>query len=117
MTDRTARVRELNLYRQYFGLVVAGTKMIEVRVKYPRLDDLAAGDTIHFRINGTDETCDVNFLRVTEDPDFEALLGGEVSTNVNRTADRDQQLSDIRSICDPEKEALGTIAIQIERAL
>ncbi|MEU9463017.1 ASCH domain-containing protein [Streptomyces sp. NPDC048312] len=35
MTEPTSRVRELNLHRQYFELVAAGTKTIEVRVKYP----------------------------------------------------------------------------------
>lgn len=115
MTDRTARVRELNLYRQYFELVSAGTKTIEVRVKYPHLADLAAGDTIRFRIKDTDETCDVEVLRVAEYPNFEALLDNEGPSNVNPTATRDQQLANIRTIYGPEKEALGTLAIQVRR--
>ena len=115
MTDTTARIRELNLYRQYFDLVAAGTKTIEVRVKYPHLADLTVGDTIRFRIKGTDETCEVKVNRVTEYPDFEALLDGEGPTNVNPTATREQQLTNIRAIYDPEKEALGTLAIEIER--
>ena len=115
MTDTTDRIRELNLYRQYFDLVAAGTKTIEVRVKYPHLADLTVGDTIRFRIKGTDETCEVEVNRVTEYPDFEALLDGEGPTNVNPTATREQQLTNIRAIYDPEKEALGTLAIEIER--
>ncbi|MEF9885317.1 ASCH domain-containing protein [Streptomyces sp. P9-A4] len=114
MTDRTARVRELNLYRQYFELVAAGTKTIEVRVKYPHLADLTAGDTIRFRIKGTDKTCDVEVLRVTEYPNFEALLDGEGPSHVNPTATRDQQLANIRTIYGPEKEALGALAIEIQ---
>ncbi|MFJ8788942.1 ASCH domain-containing protein [Streptomyces sp. NPDC102462] len=113
MSDTTARVRELNLYRQYFELVAAGTKTIEVRVKYPHLTDLAAGDTIRFRIKGTDETCDVHVVRVTEYGSFEALLDGEGPANVNPTATREQQLANIRSIYPPEKEALGALAIEI----
>ncbi|MFC7883391.1 ASCH domain-containing protein [Streptomyces sp. NPDC057376] len=115
MTDRTARVRELNLYRQYFDLVAAGTKTIEVRVKYPHLADLAVGDTIRFRIKDTCESCDVMVLRVTEYPDFNALLDGEGPSHVNPTVTRDQQLANIRSIYGPEKEALGALAIEIER--
>jgi ASC-1-like (ASCH) protein len=115
MTDSTPRVRELNLYRQYFELVAAGTKTIEVRVKYPHLADLAAGDTIRFRIKDTDETCDVKVRRVTEYPDFEALLDGEGPSNVNPTATRAMQLANIRTIYGPEKEALGALAIEIER--
>ncbi|MFJ9207679.1 ASCH domain-containing protein [Streptomyces sp. NPDC102264] len=115
MTNTTVRVRELNLYRQYFDLVAAGTKTIEVRVKYPHLADLAAGETIRFRIKGTDETCDVKVKRVTEYSDFEALLDGEGPANVNPTATREQQLTNIRAIYPPEKEALGALAIEIAR--
>ncbi|MER6680660.1 ASCH domain-containing protein [Streptomyces olivaceoviridis] len=116
MTDPTARVHELNLYRRYFDLVAAGTKTIEVRVKYPHLADLAAGDTIRFRIKGTDETCEVRVERVTEYSDFEALLDHEGPANVNPTATRDQQLGDIRAIYGPEKEALGVLAVEISRS-
>ncbi|GAB2967758.1 hypothetical protein GCM10023080_033050 [Streptomyces pseudoechinosporeus] len=116
MTDSTARVRELSLYRQYFDLVAAGTKTIEVQVKYPHLADLAAGDVIRFRIKGTDETCAVKVKRVTEYPDFETLLDGEGPANVDPTATRDQQLANIRAIYPPEKEALGALAIEIAGA-
>ena len=115
MPDASARVRELNLYRRYFDLVAAGVKTVEVRVKYPHLADLAAGDIVRFRVKGTDETCDVRVKRVTEYPDFEALLDGEGSAKVNPNAGRDQQLADIRAIYPPEKEALGALAIEIER--
>ncbi|MFI9763461.1 ASCH domain-containing protein [Streptomyces sp. NPDC051963] len=113
MSNTTPHVRELNLYRQYFGLVAAGTKTIEVRVKYPHLADLAAGDVIRFRIKGTDETCEVEVRRVTEYPDFGTLLDGEGPSNVNPTATRDEQLANIRAIYPPDKEALGTLAIEI----
>ncbi|WP_086769816.1 ASCH domain-containing protein [Streptomyces bobili] len=113
MSNTTGRVRELNLYRQYFDLVASGEKTIEVRVKYPHLADLAAGDTIRFRIKGTDETCEVNVKRVSEYPNFEALLDGEGPTNVNPNATRDEQLTNIRAIYPPDKEALGTLAIHI----
>ncbi|WP_432169029.1 ASCH domain-containing protein [Streptomyces sp. 1222.5] len=111
---RTARRHELNLYRRYFGLVAAGHKTIEVRVRYPHLADMAEGDTIRFRIKGTDETCEVLVKRVTEYPDFEALLDGEGPSRVNPSSTREQQLANIRSIYPPEKEALGALAIEIE---
>ncbi|MFI1205699.1 ASCH domain-containing protein [Streptomyces sp. NPDC020883] len=114
MTDTAARLHELNLYRRYFDLVAVGSKTIEVRVKYPHLAGLAAGDTIRFRIKGTEETCDVLVKRVTEYPDFEALLNGEGPANINPTASREEQLTNIRTIYGPEKEALGALAIEIE---
>jgi ASC-1-like (ASCH) protein len=115
MEERTtARRHDLNLYRRYFDLVAAGRKAIEVRVRYPHLADMAAGDTIRFRIKGTDETCDVRVLRVTAYDGFEALLDGEGPANVNPAAGRDEQLANIRAIYPPEKEALGALAIEIE---
>ncbi|MEU0818902.1 ASCH domain-containing protein [Streptomyces mirabilis] len=115
MSDTTtSRRHELNLYRRYFNLVAAGRKTIEVRVQYPHLADMAAGDTICFRIKGTDETCDVLVKRVTAYPDFEALLDGEGPANVNPAAGREEQLANIRAIYPPEKEALGALAIEIE---
>ncbi|AJC60119.1 MULTISPECIES: ASCH domain-containing protein [Streptomyces] len=114
MTETAARLHELNLYRRYFDLVAAGEKTIEVRVKYPRLADLHAGDVIRFRIKGTEETVDAAVKRVTEYPNFEALLDSEGPSSVNPTASREQQLANIRNIYPPEKEALGALAIEIE---
>ena len=108
-----ARRHELNLYQQYFDLVTAGRKTIEVRVRYPHLVGMAAGDTIRFRIKGTEETCDVLVKRVTAYPDFEALLDGEGPARVNPAASREEQLANIRAIYPPEKEALGALAIEI----
>ncbi|MFI6660362.1 ASCH domain-containing protein [Streptomyces sp. NPDC050523] len=113
MTDAPARGRELSLYREYFELVGGGTKSIEVRVKYPHLEDLAAGDTTRFRIKSTDESCDVRVSRVTEHKSFEALLEGEGPAGVNPGASRDQQPANICCICGPEKEALGAPAVEI----
>ncbi|MET8247790.1 ASCH domain-containing protein [Streptomyces sp. NPDC005202] len=76
MKDTQGRVRNLNLYRQYFDLVAAGDKTVEVRVKYLHLADLAAGDTIRFHIKGAHETCEVVVKRVTEYDSFDALLDG-----------------------------------------
>jgi ASC-1-like (ASCH) protein len=107
------RVHHLNLYRQYFELVAVGRKTIEVRVKYPRLANLAPGDRIRFHIKDTEETCDVAVLRVAEYSTFEDMIDTEGAANVNPSADRAQQLANIRSIYGPEKEALGVLAIEI----
>ncbi|MFE2128653.1 ASCH domain-containing protein [Streptomyces amritsarensis] len=110
----TPRTHHLNLYRRYFELVASGTKTIEVRVKYPHLENLAAGDRIEFRIKDTEERCEVEVLRVTEYPNFEALLDGEGPEKVNPASSREQQLDNIRAIYGPEKEALGALAIEIK---
>ncbi|MDJ1133934.1 ASCH domain-containing protein [Streptomyces iconiensis] len=114
MTDTAPRIRELDLYRRYFDLVADERKTIEVRVRYPHLEDLAAGDVILFRVKGTDEACEVRVLRVTPYDGFEALLDGEGPGNINPAAGRGEQLANIREIYPPEKEKLGALAIEME---
>ena len=107
------RAREMNLYRRYFDLVADGRKTIEVRVRYPNLRDLAAGDHIRF-VCSRDE-CLTRVKRVTTYDSFEAMLDSEGPEKVNPTSSREQQLANIRRIYGPEKEALGVLAIEIER--
>jgi len=109
----TIRAREMNLYRRYFDLVADGSKTIEVRVRYPNLRTLTAGD--HIRFVCGKEDCLTRVKRVTTYDSFDAMLDGEGPDKVNPTSPRDQQLANIRRIYGPEKEALGVLAIEIER--
>ncbi|MFD9270785.1 ASCH domain-containing protein [Streptomyces goshikiensis] len=113
MSDTTT-THDLNIYQRYFDLVASGTKTIEVRVRYPHLADTKAGDTIRFRVKDSGDTCEVRIIRVATYESFEALLDGEGPEKVNPSSSRDQQLTNIRSIYGPEKEALGALAIEIE---
>jgi ASC-1-like (ASCH) protein len=108
------RAREMNLYRRYFDLVADGRKTIEVRVLYPNLRTLAPGDYIRF-VCGRDE-CLTRVTRVARYRSFEQMLDAEGPAKVNPDSPPDQQLANIRRIYGPEKEALGVLAIQIERA-
>jgi ASC-1-like (ASCH) protein len=65
----------MNLYRRYFDLVAAGTKIIEVRGQYPNLRDLAAGDHIRF-VCGRDDAL-TRVKRVTRYASFEEMLDAE----------------------------------------
>jgi ASC-1-like (ASCH) protein len=113
-TTSTIRAREMNLYRRYFDLVADGRKTIEVRVRYPNLRTLAPGDHIRF-VCGRDE-CLTRVKRVALYGSFEQMLDAEGPENVNPDSPREQQLANIRRIYGPEKEALGVLAIEIERA-
>jgi ASC-1-like (ASCH) protein len=117
MTSRPAtttgvRAREMNLYRRYFDLVAAGRKTIEVRVQYPNLRRLKAGDHIRF-VCGRDDAL-TRVKRVAKYDSFEKMLDSEGPANVNPESPREQQLANIRRIYGPEKEALGVLAIEIE---
>ncbi|MFC5835774.1 ASCH domain-containing protein [Nonomuraea insulae] len=106
------RAREMNLYRRYFDLVAAGRKTIEVRVQYPNLRNLAAGDHIRF-VCGRDDVL-TRVKRVARYTSFEEMLDAEGAANVNPDSPREQQMANIRRIYGPEKEALGVLAIEIE---
>ncbi|MEU4232495.1 ASCH domain-containing protein [Nonomuraea sp. NPDC026600] len=108
----TMRVREMNLYRRYFDLVATGRKTIEVRVQYPNLRTLTAGDHIRF-VCGRDDAL-TRVKRVARYASFEEMLDTEGPAKVNPDSPRDQQLTNIRRIYGPEKEALGVLAIEIE---
>lgn len=103
----------MNLYRRYFDLVASGRKVIEVRVQYPNLRNLAAGQYIRFAC-GTDE-CLVQVTRVARYDTFEEMLDTEGPARVNPDSPREEQLANIRRIYGPGKEALGVLAIGIER--
>lgn len=108
----SVRAREMNLYRRYFDLVAAGRKTIEVRVQYPNLRNLRAGDHIRFVCGREDVLTKVK--RVSRYSSFEEMLDTEGPSNVNPDSPREQQLANIRRIYGPEKEALGVLAIEIE---
>jgi len=112
VTESGVRAREMNLYRRYFDLVASGRKTIEVRVQYPNLRSLAAGDHIRF-ICGTDDAL-TRVKRVARYSSFEQMLDTEGPARVNPDSPREQQLANIRRIYGPEKEALGVLAIEIE---
>jgi len=111
--DAAPPVREMSLYRRYFDLVASGRKTIEVRVQYPNLRKLAAGEHIRF-ICGGDE-CLTVVKRVARYSSFDRMLDAEGPERVNPDSPREQQLANIRRIYGPEKEALGVLAIEIER--
>jgi len=111
MTSGDGRTYDMHLYERYFDLVASGRKPIEVRVRYPKLEGLGAGDYIRF-VCGSDE-CRVRVVRVAVYASFEEMIDAEGAENVNPDVSRDQQLADIRGIYGPEKEALGVLAVEL----
>jgi ASC-1-like (ASCH) protein len=111
----TEKVRSMSLYRRNFDKIVSGQKTIEVRVAYDNNRNLAAGQALRF-FSGDDD-CLTRIVRVTEYPSFEAMLDSEDPLAIGFEPDqtRDDMLSRVREIYPPEKEALGVLAIEIER--
>jgi len=111
MSPGNGRTYDMHLYERYFDLVASGRKSIEVRVRYPKLDGISAGDHIRF-VCGSDE-CRVRVVRIAVYASFEEMIDTEGAENVNPDVSRDQQLADIRGIYGPEKEALGVLAVEL----
>ena len=103
---------EMNLQRRYFLLLASARKDIEVRVLYPKFQDLSPGDFIRFSCE--EEARLTRVERVAVYSSFEQLLDTEDPVRVDPDASRQQQLPNLRQIYNPEKEALGVLAIQVK---
>lgn len=84
-----------------------------MRVAYPSNKRLTAGQLLKFTCRG--EECLTRITRIATYLTFEEMFDHENVSTVNPTATRAEQLANIRLIFPPEKEALGVIAIEIER--
>ncbi|MEU6035849.1 ASCH domain-containing protein [Actinomadura sp. NPDC047616] len=105
---------ELNIRAPYLRLIEDGVKTVEVRVGYPSMRRIRAGQELTF-VSG-DERVPTRVTRVTEYPSFEAMLDQEDPRSIGGDLgeDREELLRVIRGIYPPEKERLGVLAIGIE---
>lgn len=107
--------RTIQIRRPYLELIVAGTKTIEVRVGYPSMRKIHAGQPLTF-VSG-DLTYATTVDHVAEYPTFDALLDAEDAVAIGGEGmSRDELLRACRDIYPPEKEALGVLAIHLRRA-
>jgi ASC-1-like (ASCH) protein len=106
--------REINIRAEYLKLIVDGVKTVEVRVGYPRMRTIQAGQELTF-VSG-DQRFPTTVKRVTEYATFADMLDHEDPRAIGGSLgeDRAALLAAIRSIYPPEKERLGVLAIHIE---
>lgn len=106
-------VSELRIRRPYLQLIADGVKTVEVRVGYPRMRKIRAGQELAFVCG--DQRVMTKVERVTEYPSFEAMLDAEDPRSIGGQLgeDRDGLLRVIRGIYPPEKERLGVLAIGV----
>lgn len=106
--------RELNIRMPYLRLIEDGTKTVEVRVGYPRMRTIQAGQELTF-VSG-ERRVRTLVKRVTEYPSFGAMLDSEDAHSIGGDLgeSREQLLAVIRGIYPPEKERLGVLAIEVE---
>ncbi len=116
MTARAAhpptRAHEMGIYKRYFDLIASGRKTTEIRVDDSRRRKITEGSLIRFRCR--EEEVLTRVTRIARYSSFEEMFEHESVTSVNPTATREEQLTNIRQIDPPEREALGVVAIGIE---
>lgn len=104
--------RSLTIRKPYFDLIASGAKTIEVRVGYPKIRKINAGDTL--RITCGDESLAARVTAVKEYESFEAMLEAEDSAAIGGPdMSHEQLVAAIRGIYPPEKEALGAFALHL----
>jgi ASC-1-like (ASCH) protein len=103
----------MGIYKRYFDLIAQGRKTTEVRVNDSSRKKIKEGSLIRFRCQGEEVLTRVT--RVARYTSFEEMFDHEAVATVNPLATREEQLANIRQIYPPEKEALGVVAIGIER--
>jgi ASC-1-like (ASCH) protein len=110
--EPAVRAHEMGIYKRYFDLIATGRKTTEIRVNDSSRKKIKKGSLIRFRCQGDQVLTRV--IRVTRYDTFNEMFDHESVTSVNPLATRDEQLSNIRQIYPPEREALGVVAIGIE---
>jgi ASC-1-like (ASCH) protein len=111
--SNAARARDMPIYKRYYDLIADGSKTIEVRVAYTSMLRIKAGDQIRFTCR--DENTLTRVKRVTRYGSFDEMFDHERAEAINPTIGRAEQLQAIRQIFPAEKEALGVLAIEVER--
>jgi ASC-1-like (ASCH) protein len=107
------RIRGIAIYKRYFDLIASGEKTIEVRVAYSSMRRITSGQLLRFECR--EEECVTRVKRVANYQSFDEMFDHEDAAKINPHAKRDVQLAEIRKIFPPHKEALGVIAIEVER--
>ncbi|MFF3914384.1 methyltransferase [Streptomyces sp. NPDC001852] len=119
LTDRQGappplRQHHFDLRERYYAQVESGRKTIEVRVRTPTKAAVEAGDTIVFREPGSGRELDVVAQRITPYTSFDELLDAEDPGRIDPDSTREEQLTNLRRIYPPEREALGPLAFEFD---
>ncbi|WEV26434.1 ASCH domain-containing protein [Streptomyces sp. 71268] len=104
----------LTLRKPYFDLIADGTKTVEVRVGYPKVQRMVAGDLLRFTCQ--DASLTTRIIGVRQYKSFVTMLDAEDASAIGGPElNREQLLAVIRDIYPAEKEALGVFALHLAR--
>jgi ASC-1-like (ASCH) protein len=106
------RTKTLWIRDEYLAEILNGRKTVEVRVAYSNIARLQPGDRLLLN-----DRHPFVIRRVGRYADFDDLLANEDPAAIAPDLVREALLSTLRSIYSPEKEALGVVALEIEREI
>jgi ASC-1-like (ASCH) protein len=106
-----SRVKTLWIKDEYLEQILSGRKTVEVRAAYANITRLEPGDVLLLN-----EQYRYVIAAIRRYPNLEAMVAAEdPQTIAPDLADRETLLAACRVIYPPEKEALGVVALEIER--
>lgn len=108
-----SNTRVMRIYKQYFDMIKSGAKTVEIRVAYPSMKSITVGTVIFFN---DDPNCARRVKRITIYKSFAEMMANEDPKTLNPYCTAHQQLADIRKIFSPDKEKIGVIAFELEKA-
>ncbi|MGB9723245.1 MAG: ASCH domain-containing protein [Chloroflexia bacterium] len=104
------REKVLWIREPYLEQIRNGRKVVEVRVAYSNIARLEVGDIL--RLN---DRVRVRIRRIARYADFEEMLRHEDPAAIAPDLPPEELLPALREIYPPEKEALGVVALEVER--
>ncbi|MGW1279006.1 ASCH domain-containing protein [Streptomyces tsukubensis] len=111
-SDSRPRGHSLTIRKPYFDLIATGAKTTEVRVGYPKIRRITAGDTL--TITCAEESVTTRVTAVKEYESFGAMLDTEDLAAIGGPdMTHDQLVAAIRGIYPPDKEALGVFVLRL----
>ena len=110
------RTKTLWIREAYLAAILQGRKTIEVRVAYPNIARLQVGDRLQLaEASHPNDRHPYAIRRIGHYASFEDLLAHEDAAAIAPDLSRDDLLSALRALYPPDKEALGVVALEIER--
>jgi ASC-1-like (ASCH) protein len=106
------RTKTLWIRDEHLAEILSGRKTVEVRVAYSNIARLQPGDRLLLN-----DRHPFAIRRVGRYADFDGLLANEDPAAIAPGLTSEELLATLRSLYPSEKEALGVVALEIEREI
>ena len=108
-------MRIIRVKREFLNLIKAGKKTLEVRVAHPLFKSIRPGQQLRIALRDDEQVVQITDSRRYDS--FEQMLDVEDYTRIAPQMEgKGQLLALLREIYPPEKEKLGVIVLQMEKA-